>query len=252
MMRATVLAYHAVGDCDPGDDPHNLWVSTAAFQRQMAQLRRRRRVIALHDLVAGRIPPGPPAVAITFDDAYRSIVRNAVPVLHRHGFPATVFLPTAFLGDRNRWNPPQPCDVSIIDAGTARELEGAGLQVESHGHEHLDLRISDDATTRRDLMMSRRVLTDTLGRPPRYLAWPFRDGSDAARRIAQEVGFETAFSIDLPHGGRYAFARVQVTPLDSDRAFWLKTSGCWPLLRHHPIPATGYRLVKQLLPARRK
>lgn len=248
--RATVLAYHAVGPCPVADDPCNLWVDADAFARQMADLARRRRVVPLEDVVEDRVGPGRPAVAITFDDAYRCVLEHALPVLEHHGFPATVFLPTAFVGDRNRWDPPQPCDLSIVTADEVRDLVRRGIAVESHGHRHLDLRDTDEHTTREDLTTSRDVLTELLGHPPRHLAWPYRDGSDRARTVAAELGFRTAFSIDLPHTGPYGFGRVQVTPLDSDLVFRAKTSGRWLQLRHHRAVQATWSRVRRLVPER--
>lgn len=250
MARSTVLAYHAVGPCAPEDDPYNLWVSAAAFRQQMAFLARRRRVVGLDELLADAPGRGAPRVAITFDDAYRCLLEHAVPVLEEHGFPATVFLPTAYLGDRNRWNPPQACDLSIVDADEVRDLEQRGITFESHGHRHIDMREADVDDVRDDLQRSREVLEEVVGRVPRHLAWPFRDGAPAARGVAEELGFATAFSIDLPDAGRFSRARVQVTPLDGAGVFAVKTSGRWLDLRHHPVADGAYRVVRGLLPTR--
>src|ERR1700682_6150281 len=38
------------------------------------------------------------SVVITFDDGYRDFYTNAFPILHRYGFTATMFLPTAHVG----------------------------------------------------------------------------------------------------------------------------------------------------------
>jgi peptidoglycan/xylan/chitin deacetylase (PgdA/CDA1 family) len=81
MTRVAVLAYHAVGDCRPEDDPHGLWVPRRAFEEQLAFLGAHRQVVALADVVAGLVPRGRPAVAITFDDGYRSVLEEAVPRL---------------------------------------------------------------------------------------------------------------------------------------------------------------------------
>lgn len=250
-IAATVLAYHAIGNCARSEDPSNLWVPTSAFERQMTWLAQHRRVVPLEDIVEGRPAGRPPAVALTFDDGYSTVLREAVPILERHGFPATMFVPTAHLGGENRWDPPQDCDLSIVGPDGLREFEARGVQVESHGHHHIDMSTSPLQDTREDLEDSWGVLREVLGRPPRYLAYPFRDGTDDVREVARTLGFRAAFSIDLPDAGRFGMGRVQVTPLDSDRIFALKTSGWWLRARYHPVLARAYALLKGALPERR-
>ena len=40
-------------------------------------------------------PPSPKAFAVTFDDAYRSVIELGFPILSRLGVPGTVFVPTS-------------------------------------------------------------------------------------------------------------------------------------------------------------
>ena len=47
-------------------------------------------------------PSGMNLIVLTFDDGFRNFYTEAFPVLQQHGFTATVFLPTAFIGDRPR------------------------------------------------------------------------------------------------------------------------------------------------------
>jgi peptidoglycan/xylan/chitin deacetylase (PgdA/CDA1 family) len=229
--RGTVLAYHAIGSCD--DDRHNLFVATAAFEQQMAYLSRRHQVVPLARLVEGGL--GGSAVAITFDDAYISVFDAALPILEHFRFPATVFAPTAHIGRSNTWDPPSPCSLEIADAEALRAASGRGISVESHGHEHIDMSSAPVGDVRPDLTRSIEVLEGLLGSRPRFLAYPYRTGSEAARGIAQELGFKAAFSIDRPHEGPFAYERVQVTPLDGMRLFALKASGHYPRLRHSKL-----------------
>jgi peptidoglycan/xylan/chitin deacetylase (PgdA/CDA1 family) len=87
-----VLLYHRVATL--ARDPWALAVAPERFDAQMALLRRRYRPMRVEELVdalaRGRALP-PRSVAVTFDDAYGDVVRNALPLLERHGVPGTVF-----------------------------------------------------------------------------------------------------------------------------------------------------------------
>lgn len=247
-MAATVIAYHAVGDVAPEDDPYSLWVPTASFEQQLAYLARHRRVVPLSDIVSGTAPRQ--AVAITFDDAYRSVLTTAAPLLQRHGFPATVFTPTAYIGDRNRWDPPAGRVLEIMDADGLREAEAAGIAVESHGHGHVDLSQADADIARADLSASIERLEQIVRRRPEFVAFPFRTGSAAARAAARELGFKAAFTIDLRHDGQYGWGRVGVAPGDGMTVFSLKTSGQYLRLRHNAVLSGGYRILRRVVPRR--
>ena len=247
-MSATILAYHAVGDVQRADDLHNLWVRTERFAEQLRLLAQRAHVVSLDDLVAGRVHNRRRTVAITFDDGYRSVLTAALPLLEEHGFPATVFVPTGFIGDRNRWDGEGADDLDILDADELAELTRRGVAVESHGHAHIDLSTADDAAVRADLEQSIATLTALRGTPPSYLAYPFRTGSPGARAIAADLGFRAAFSIDLAHAGRYAWGRVYIGSNDGLQMFRLKTSGHYLTLRHHPISDRLYRSFRRVVP----
>jgi len=243
MRPPVVLAYHGVGYCDRSDDPHNLFLTPDAFERQMEHLAGRYQVVSLHDAVQDRGSSAQRQVAITFDDAYVGVLTYAVPVLARLRFPATVFLPTAFLGASNTWDPPSGCDQSIMDADQCRSSLEMGLSIESHGHAHIDMATASPEEIRNDLQTSADSIASLTGRRPRFLAYPFGRHSPAARQMAQESGLEAAFTIDAPHAGRYAWWRIQVTPLDGSALFRAKVRGLYGALRWSPIPAAGYRMV---------
>lgn len=102
--RLLVLLYHRVADL-PGPafryQSDTLALPRRRFAEQMAYLARRHRVLplerALQDLEGGRLPPTG-AIAITFDDGYRDNLTDALPILRRHGLPATLFLATGCIG----------------------------------------------------------------------------------------------------------------------------------------------------------
>ena len=249
--RSTVIAYHAVGECAPEDDPHSLFITLEAFERQMDFLAQHRRVVTLAEAVAGPRDGGAPAVAITFDDGYRSVLECAVPVLEDHNFPATIFVPTKWLGDHNRWDPPSRCPLSIMDVDELRTAAARGFSIETHGHEHRHLEGASEEIAAADIAASLAVLGKIQESAVRFLAYPFSHGSPDAQRAAQAAGLNAAFSIDRPGTGRFDFPRVQITPYDGTSMFRLKTSGRYLGLRFSPAGRLATVVTRPLRRGRR-
>jgi peptidoglycan/xylan/chitin deacetylase (PgdA/CDA1 family) len=247
-MTATVLAYHAVAECPPASDPHHLAITPADFAAQMDELARSRTVVALDDLVNGRLKGRGPHVVITFDDGYRGVLELAAPILVSHGFPATLFVPTAHLGNRNTWDDLHHESFKVLRAEELSQLETQGVRVESHGHGHIPYDSSAPEVVAADVAESVAILEAALGRRPVFLAYPYGPSSPAAQRAVADAGFLAAFSIDSPHRGRYEWGRIPVQPSDSMRLFRFKTSGRYQLLRQNRLASVMSSATR---PARR-
>lgn len=99
----TCLLYHRVGGSDeataafrPNSD---LSVSAERFDEQMRLLAVERRCVplpqAVDELASGRLVRG--TVTVTFDDGYRDNLHVALPILERHGVPATMHITTGLV-----------------------------------------------------------------------------------------------------------------------------------------------------------
>lgn len=197
-----VLMYHKVND----DPAAPLTVPVSLFDEQMAQLRELGySVVDLDSVLAHYVggavlPPRP--VLITFDDGYRDNLDNAAPVLVRHGYPAVVFVPIAYLDDSQ----PLPHEESFamlgrqhrtVDWGALAELEAAGVRVESHGISHRPLTALELDEAAREIALSKLRLEERLGRPVR--AFAYVKGSEAHFRpvhlgLVRQAGYELAFT----------------------------------------------------------
>src|SRR5690606_13014307 len=87
-----ILTYHQIGEPNPGGTPYRgLTVHPRDLRRQMFWLRRLGyRGLSMHQLMpyvsgekSGKV------VGITFDDGYRNVLENALPILEETGFSAT-------------------------------------------------------------------------------------------------------------------------------------------------------------------
>lgn len=93
-----IVLYHRIAS--PPRDPWELAVSAERLREQLDVLASSFTVLPLRELARRarrrRLPER--AVAITFDDGYVDNLDLALPELERRGLPATVFVPTAYVG----------------------------------------------------------------------------------------------------------------------------------------------------------
>jgi peptidoglycan/xylan/chitin deacetylase (PgdA/CDA1 family) len=82
-----------------------MYVSDSVFESHMAFLTRHFKVIGFSELLSlwkcGGWDRQSRYCVITFDDGWIDTYECAFPILRRRGIPATVFLPTGFIGTRN-------------------------------------------------------------------------------------------------------------------------------------------------------
>jgi peptidoglycan/xylan/chitin deacetylase (PgdA/CDA1 family)/2-polyprenyl-3-methyl-5-hydroxy-6-metoxy-1,4-benzoquinol methylase len=93
-----VLTYHGVRPEGATGDAMafaNLHVTAARLDEHMRVLRRLCTPISLEqfgEIAAGRMAAPPAAVLVTFDDGYRTVLTEALPVLERWDIPSAVFV----------------------------------------------------------------------------------------------------------------------------------------------------------------
>ncbi len=138
---AAILTYHRILSSDdlrsqfvqPG-----MYVGVEAFRMQMDYLRRESCVISFAELLRrwseGDWDAGVPYCVITFDDGWLDNYREAFPVLRGHGLPATIFLPTDFIGTA-RWFWPERLGLLLKSA------EAWGNQRQDREAVHAALRV---------------------------------------------------------------------------------------------------------------
>lgn len=187
--------YHRVEEI-PRDAVHRgNFVRPAQFERQLAALRDWGYTsVTIDDWLAYRdgrksLPPLP--VIFTFDDGYRSVIDNAWPLLHAHGFHATTFLVTGQLGGTNAWDTrerPAP----LLSPDEVLTLRRDGMRFGSHTRTHRPLTRLSAAEVAEELDGSRRDLEELLGEPPLTLAYPFNNQNTRVRHAAGRAGYAAA------------------------------------------------------------
>lgn len=139
-------------------------------------------------------------VALTFDDGLASLHEAALPILKAFDAPAHLFLPTAYVGQDNAW-PGQPATApryAMMNWDQIEALHDGGVCIESHTHRHPDLRALSAPQVSEEMETADRIITDRLGRRPRYFAYPY-GLHDAAVRAEAGRRYRAGFTTRLAY-----------------------------------------------------
>ncbi len=133
--------------------------------------------------------PSARTFGISFDDAYRNVVSEALPVLADLGFAATVFVIAGRAGADNRW-PGQPASIPVLDLADWPDLHRlvqGGWEIGSHGYDHATLSGRAAADVEDELKRARSLLETRLGVETPLLAYPYGGSDQAALEAARRV-----------------------------------------------------------------
>ena len=193
MSRVLVLCYHGVSASWPSD----LAVAPERLERQLSLLTGRGyRGATFMDAVTA--PAAERTLAVTFDDAYRSVLELALPVLASLGLPGSVYVPTAFPGSERpmswpgieEWvGTPHESELACMSWDELGSLAERGWEVGSHTVSHPRLTELGDAELEEELAGSRAQAERALGRPCESIAYPYGDVDDRVARAAAAAGY---------------------------------------------------------------
>jgi peptidoglycan/xylan/chitin deacetylase (PgdA/CDA1 family) len=162
-----ILLYHRVG----GRSRSGVDLPSALFDEQVAELVEARRIVTLDEglerIRRDHLDDWP--VVLTFDDGTADWVDEALPVLERHGAPATFYVATDFVESRR----PFPGDATPISWSGLGELASSGLAtIGSHTHSHALLDRVDGRLAATELDRSTELLAERLGIDCGHFAYP--------------------------------------------------------------------------------
>ena len=238
--KLPILMYHSIAlDADTQIGPYYRTVTTPdAFARQMRCLSDAGcRGVTLADAAKQLFAtehPREPLVAITFDDGFRDVFTTAAPIIQAHGFSATVFLSTQYIGDR--FVTGRPC-LSIAEI---RALASQGIEFGSHTVSHPQLRTLPRRTIEHEVSNSKRRIEDILGSPLTAFSYPYRfpeedrsfvrDLGDTLRQAGYRTGVTTAIGRASRGDDPLFMKRLPINDCDDDELFRAKIGGAYDWL----------------------
>ena len=232
-----VLMYHSIStDAEQGVGPYyRIVTSPARFRAQIEILRqgnyRTCSTIESGLTITGSTPQAARPVLITFDDGYADFYRNAYPAVSEQGFTATMYLPTAYIGDQRRSFNGREC----MTWSEVRELSACGVEFGSHTVTHPKLHQLPRASILDELSRSKQEIEDQTGTLVNSFAYPYAfPQADAEfvqrfRDMVAATGYRTCVTTAIGRASRrldlLSIKRLPINEDDDAALFLAKLDG---------------------------
>lgn len=228
-----VLNYHSITALPVSGDRYQMTTPRELFDGQMRFLKESGyKVLTCGEAFSavGKSASLPPrTICITFDDGFKDNLVNALPVLRKYGFKATIFLTIDFIGK----------DDSYLDWKDIDELAMTGLfSFGSHAMSHRKLSLLGDDEIIKEIGDSKKILEDRIKAPVDIFAYPFGcygSFDDRSITAVRDSGYKAAvttiagfnFSGDDP----YLVKRMRISWQDDTREFSKQLCGAYDWYR---------------------
>jgi peptidoglycan/xylan/chitin deacetylase (PgdA/CDA1 family) len=176
------------------------------------------------------------SVVLTFDDGFRNFYRNAFPLLNEYGFSATMFLPTAYIGDAPVAFKGEDC----LTWAEVRELKQHGIDFGSHTVTHPRLRELSSSAINDEIVNSKEAIEQKLSCVIESFSYPYafpktdRDFTRVLRSLLQEAGYINGVSTIVGRANRRSerlfLERLPVNSCDDTALFQAKLEGAYDWL----------------------
>ncbi len=237
--RLPILMYHSISDeAERSVSPYfRTCTHPEVFAAQMALLRSAGyEAVGLKTGLERFHSPGKEGerlVVITFDDGFRDFYSAAHPILRQHGFHATMFLPTDYIGNESRRFQGREC----MTWNETRELRKAGVEFGSHTATHPALYQLDFGQIREELEKSKAVIEGELGEAIGSFAYPYAFPSadpsfvnrfvEALKRAGYEGCVTTRIGCARRGDDPYRLRRLPANSADDNALFLAKLRGAY-------------------------
>ncbi|MDP3963234.1 MAG: polysaccharide deacetylase family protein, partial [bacterium] len=188
-----ILLYHSL---DNSGSP--ISTSPQNFAWQMAYMAKHGWfTMTLDELVqlmrVGRMPHK--RFIVTFDDGFRNVLTEGLPVLTAFGFTATVYVATEYVGRTNSFVSVRMPELPMLSWDDIRKLRDASWRIESHGHTHTNFPQLERSKVYWELQISRDHIERETDLRVKHFCYPRGKHTPQVIRAVKDVSYDSAASL---------------------------------------------------------
>jgi peptidoglycan/xylan/chitin deacetylase (PgdA/CDA1 family) len=135
-------------------------------------------------------------VLLTFDDGYSDFLSEAVPILRRHNFSATMFLVAERIGQTALWDASFGDCAPLMSWEEIKSVQAIGIEFGAHTCTHRKMTEMGSAELAEDTRRTRAILEEGLGVPVPTLAYPWGEQNELVRQVVREAGTRAAVTTE--------------------------------------------------------
>ena len=181
--RIPILMYHGVSEIsERGKKIRSVnpaySLTANQFREQMEYLHTNRYITLSLDQLLNNESVPQKSLVITFDDGWADNYTNVFPTLKEYSLTATIFVISGFIGK-----------AKYMDWHQLREMNAAGLSIQSHTVSHKPLAQLSKTEVEYELETSKKTIADALGKEVDFLSLPHGVFNNKVLKMAQEAGY---------------------------------------------------------------
>ena len=123
-------------------------------------------------------------IGISVDDAYKTIITQAWPIMKKYEMPLTIFVST------------EPIDAKMsnyLNWDDIRQLKKEGVTIGAHTRTHAHLHELDANEIKKEIEYSNKRFLKEIGELPKLFAYPFGEASEEVFNIVKDYKFKASF-----------------------------------------------------------
>lgn len=120
----------------------------------------------------------PKSVVLTVDDGFKTFYNNAMPLLEKYGFTATLFVNSETVGGND-----------YMDWEQIKEVQAAGIEIGNHSHAHSYFLNGTHEQFVEDLAHSEALFESNLGFKPLLFAYPYGEWNIEMAQHLEQQGY---------------------------------------------------------------
>ena len=251
------LMYHSISPSDGSAQAYyDVCTDPKSFRKQMMQLSKAgRKGVSVREVLR-QMEIGTTAdnlTVLTFDDGFRDVLTEAVPIMQEFGFTATVYA----IAEKSTAVRSTFKDRECMTSAELRQLANVGYEIGSHTVSHPRLYELPWEKIEAEVKQSKRALEDSIGQPVDAFCYPYaypeadRNFSTRFEQLIRECGYTsnvtTIIGTAKRDSDRFRLPRLPVNSWDDEKLLAAKLDGAYDWLH---VPQLGFKRLKQVVARR--